>query len=104
MSNEKDYRRLSKSEIREGIRELRRWKVVKGKLHRELRFKSFEDAITFMTRSSLDVSKLDHHPEWFNVYNEVKVDLVTHDLGGISGYDLILAKKLEKVAQIFRAN
>ena len=54
-------------------------------------------------RSSLEIVKLDHHPEWFNVYNTVIVDLVTHDVSGISNYDFILAKKLEKVASIFHA-
>jgi 4a-hydroxytetrahydrobiopterin dehydratase len=76
---------------------------LRGKLHREYKFKSFEDAISFMSRSSLEIVKLDHHPEWFNVYNTVIVDLVTHDVSGISNYDFILAKKLEKIASVFHA-
>ena len=102
MSNE-EYRKLSRGEITRNLLSLRKWKLLRGKLHREYRFKSFEDAVSFMTRSSLEIVKLDHHPEWFNVYNTVIIDLVTHDVGGISNYDFILAKKLEKVASIFHA-
>ncbi len=82
---------------------VKKWKLVEGKLHREYKFKSFEDAISFMERSSLEIVKLDHHPEWFNVYNIVNVDLVTHDVGGISNYDFMLAEKLEEIASMFKA-
>jgi 4a-hydroxytetrahydrobiopterin dehydratase len=99
---DEDYRKLSKSEVTENVKRLRGWKLVKGKLHREFEFKTFEDAISFMIRASLEIAKLDHHPEWFNVYNQVRVDLVTHDVGGISQYDFILAKKLSDIASMFR--
>lgn len=100
---EGEYRRLSKSEIEQGMKSLKQWHLVKGKLHRDLTFKSFDDAISFMMRSSLEISKLNHHPEWFNVYNQVKIDLITHDVSGISNYDLTLAKKLESIASAFNA-
>ena len=100
---EETYRKLSKSEIERQMTGLKRWRLIKGKLHRELGFKSFEDAISFMVRASLEISRLNHHPEWFNVYNQVRIDLVTHDVGGISNYDLILAKKLDGLASRFRA-
>ena len=100
---EETYRKLSKSEIEQQMTGLKRWILIKGKLHRELSFKSFEDAISFMVRASLEISRLNHHPEWFNVYNQVRIDLVTHDVGGISNYDLILAKKLDGLASRFRA-
>jgi len=102
MSSE-EYRKLTKSEVSKNLIDLKKWKLVVGKLHREYKFKSFEDAVAFMVRSSLEISKLDHHPEWFNVYNTVKIDLVTHDVDGISNYDFILAKKLEKIASSFGA-
>jgi 4a-hydroxytetrahydrobiopterin dehydratase len=100
---DEDWRKFSEAEIREEIKTLKTWKVEKGKLHREFEFQSFEDAISYMVRASLEISKLDHHPEWFNVYNTVKIDLVTHELDGISGYDFILAKKLETIAKKFKA-
>ena len=102
MSNDQEWRRYSASEIRDHLTKMKNWKVEKGKLHRDLEFRSFEDALAFMVRASLDISKLDHHPEWYNVYNRVRIDLVTHDLGGISGYDFILAKKLDDAAKIFQ--
>jgi 4a-hydroxytetrahydrobiopterin dehydratase len=99
---DRDWRKFSKKEISENLSKLKRWKLARGKLHREYEFKSFEQAIAFITRSAIEVSKLDHHPEWFNVYNSVRVDLVTHELGGISGYDFLLAKKLDDAASEFR--
>lgn len=102
MSNE-DYRKLSKSEILGLLRNLKKWRLSKGKLHREYKFRSFEDAMSFMMRSAHDVTELEHHPEWFNVYDRVVVDLVTHDVHGISNYDFILAERLERVASLFQA-
>lgn len=98
-----DYRKLSKGEIAKEMSDLKNWRIVEGKLHRKLRFESFEDAMAFMQRSALEISKLNHHPEWFNVYNEVRIDLVTHDVRGISNYDFLLARKLAKIARMFRA-
>ena len=103
MSDDNEWRKYSPSEIRDELSQLTSWKLEKGKLHRELEFRSFEDAVAFIVRASIEISKLDHHPEWFNVYNQVKIDLVTHELNGISGYDFRLAKKLDEIAKIFRA-
>jgi 4a-hydroxytetrahydrobiopterin dehydratase len=103
MSDDKEWRKYSASEIKEQLTKLKDWSLVKGKLHREVELKSFEDAVAFMMRTSIEVSKLDHHPEWFNVYNKVIVDLVTHELDGISGYDFILARKIDEIAKTFRA-
>jgi 4a-hydroxytetrahydrobiopterin dehydratase len=104
MSEEdKDFRKYSSSEVRGGLAKLTDWKLVKGKLHRELEFRSFEDAVAFIVRGSLEASKMDHHPEWSNVYSRVAIDLVTHDVGGISGYDFMLAKKLDEAAKLLRS-
>ena len=102
MSEDKEYRRYSTSEISEQMVKLKNWKLIKGKLHREMEFRTFDDAVTFMMRASLEITKLDHHPEWYNVYNQLTIDLVTHDLGGISGYDFLLAKKMDEIAKTFR--
>ena len=74
------------------------WSVVKGKLHREYKFPDFVHAFGFMATAAISVEKLDHHPEWFNVYNQVTVDLTTHDSGGITARDVTLAKLLDGVA------
>ena len=74
------------------------WREVGGKLHREFRFKSFVEAFGFMTQSALIAERADHHPEWFNVYNRVVVELVTHDAHGISQRDIDLARAMESIA------
>ena len=100
---DEEYRKLTDAEIRDQLKSLDKWKLEKGKLHKDLELRSFEDAVAFMVRSSLEIVKLDHHPEWYNVYNQVKIDLVTHDVGGISQYDFLLAKKLDSISKKFRA-
>ncbi len=72
-----------------------KWGLAAGKLHREFVFKNFVDAFGFMTRAAILAQEMDHHPEWFNVYNKVRIDLATHDAGGISELDFELAQKIE---------
>ena len=74
------------------------WQVVAGKLHRELTFGDFVEAFGFMTRVALAAERMDHHPEWFNVYNRVVIDLRTHDCDGISGRDFALARRIDALA------
>ena len=75
------------------------WREVGGKLHREFRFKSFVEAFGFMAQSALVAERADHHPEWFNVYNRVVVELVTHDASGISQRDIDLARAMDLIAE-----
>jgi len=91
--------KLSDSEIQARLASLPGWRVQGGKLHRELQFADFVAAFGFMTRCALLAEKRDHHPEWFNVYNKVVVDLTTHDAGGISDKDFELAKAMEAMAK-----
>jgi len=91
--------RLSDSEIQARLASLPGWRVKDGKLHREYAFADFVTAFGFMTKVALVAEKRDHHPEWFNVYNKVVVDLVTHDAGGISDKDVELAKTMEALAK-----
>jgi len=74
------------------------WEVVDGKLHRELRFKDFVDAFGFMTSLALRAEAKNHHPEWFNVYSRVVIDLSTHDAGGITALDFELAAAANELA------
>ena len=90
--------KLTDSEIQARLQELPGWRVVNGKLHRELQFADFVTAFGFMTQVALLAEKRDHHPEWFNVYNKVVIDLTTHDAGGISAKDFELAKAMEALA------
>ncbi len=78
---------------------LRGWSLQGGKLHREYRFSSFVEAFGFMASVALRAEAMDHHPEWFNVYGKVVIDLTTHDAGGLSARDLKLAGEIEELAR-----
>jgi 4a-hydroxytetrahydrobiopterin dehydratase len=73
--------------------------VEAGKLHREYEFDDFVHAVGFMATAAIAIEALGHHPEWFNVYHRVRIDLVTHDAGGITALDIELATKLESFAK-----
>jgi len=88
-------KKLSEAEIHAALQELSGWTVAKGKLHREYKFADFIHAFGFMTSAALAAEAMGHHPEWFNVYNRLTVDLATHDAGGITAKDLELAGKLD---------
>ena len=91
-------RLLTESQLSEELKKLSGWKVVQGKLHKEFEFETFVDAFGFMTKVAVTAEAMNHHPEWFNVYGKVRVDLVTHDLGGISTFDVLLAQKMNEFA------
>jgi len=90
--------KLTQSEINEHLLKLPGWKVQDGKLHREYKFPDFSLAIGFMMAAAVVIEKKNHHPEWFNVYNKVTVDLTTHDSGGITSKDIDLAAVLEQIS------
>jgi len=88
--------KLSDQEIKTGIAQLSGgWAIVNAKLHKSFKFGNFVEAFGFITKVAIVAEKLDHHPELFNVYNRVTIDLTTHDAGGISSLDLELAKRID---------
>ena len=89
--------RLSPEKISEELKNLPGWSLKDEKLHKEFEFESFNQAFGFMTRAAMEIEKLNHHPEWFNVYNRISVDLMTHDAGGITENDIQLAKILNSL-------
>lgn len=89
--------RLSQVDINEELKKLPGWKVVNEKLHKEFQFESFNQAFGFMTRAAMEIEKMNHHPEWFNVYNKITIELTTHDAGGITKNDVDLAKILNSL-------
>ncbi|MCS5528183.1 MAG: 4a-hydroxytetrahydrobiopterin dehydratase [Nitrosopumilus sp.] len=89
--------KLSKSDIEKEVKELSGWSVKNDKLHKEFQFDNFNQAFGFMTRSAMEIEKMNHHPEWFNVYNRITVDLTTHDAGGITNNDVNLARILNSL-------
>ncbi len=90
--------KLSEADLQAAISGLTGWELVNGKLHKEYKFSDFIHAFGFMTTAALAIEKMDHHPEWCNVYNRVTVDLTTHDAGGVTAKDLTLAKLLDATA------
>ena len=93
--------RPSKIGAAEALKALPGWAAAKGgrdAITRTYRFKDFNAAFGFMTRVGLMAEKLDHHPEWFNVYNRVEVLLATHDADGVTELDVTLANIMDEVA------
>ncbi len=90
--------RATEAEIQTALAELRSWTVASGKLHREYQFRDFVQAFGFMAQAALLAERAAHHPEWFNVYNKVVVDLTTHEAQGITQKDLDLAREMEQIA------
>lgn len=92
-----ERRKLTNAEIASSLQGLSGWTLENGKLHKEFRFQNFSEAFGFMTRVALIAESMNHHPEWFNVYNRVVIDLTTHDVGGISPLDFDFAGRVEKL-------
>lgn len=91
--------KLTEEQIKKELAGLQGWSVVNGKLHKDFVFTDFIDAFGFMTRAAIHIEKMNHHPEWFNIYNKIKVELVTHDAGGITQNDINLARTLNSLAK-----
>ena len=91
---------LPDSDIQTRVNEMEGWSVQNGKLHRLFSFGDFTEAFAFMTRIAIHAEKMDHHPEWANVYNRVEIDLTTHDAGGITELDFALAKLMNEVSKL----
>lgn len=89
---------LTADQIQAALTALPGWTVLNGKLHREYRFPDFTHAFGFMATAATAIERLNHHPEWTNVYNRVTVELTTHDAGGITRSDIELATLLESIA------
>ena len=90
--------RLSPEDIKVEMKNLSGWSIVNEKLHKEFSFDTFNQAFGFMTRAAMEIEKMNHHPEWFNVYNRITIELTTHDAGGITKNDVNLAKILDSLA------
>lgn len=96
--------KLSEAERDEALKTLDGWAAVEGRdaIHKSFAFKTFNQAFGFMSRVALAAEKMDHHPEWFNVYNRVDITLSSHDVGGLSQRDIDLAGKIDRFAASFQ--
>jgi 4a-hydroxytetrahydrobiopterin dehydratase len=92
--------RLTADELKQALAELEGWQKVEGReeITKSFKFKDFNAAFGFMTRAALYAEKLDHHPEWFNVYNRVDVTLATHSENGVTELDIKMARKMNAIA------
>jgi|SRR5690349_11284494 4a-hydroxytetrahydrobiopterin dehydratase len=92
--------KLSADARKAALARLSGWSEVSGRdaISRKFTFKDFNQAFGFMTRAALVAEKMDHHPEWFNVYKTVEVTLATHDAGGVTELDVKLAEAMDKIA------
>ncbi len=91
--------KLSQQQISQGLQSLSGWALLNGKLHKEFTFADFVQAFRFMSGVALVAERMNHHPEWCNVYNRVVIDLSTHDVGGISTLDLEFASKVDAMGR-----
>lgn len=90
--------RLTDAELQVALATVPGWEVRDGKLHRTFTFADFSQAWGFMSRAALAAEKMDHHPDWSNVYAAVHIDLHTHDAGGITRLDIELAQQMNALA------
>lgn len=88
----------SASEIQDNFHWLKNWQLVDNTLQKEFKFKDFVSAFGFMSQVALHAEKLNHHPDWKNVYNTVSITLSTHDAGGLTKLDFELAKLIDKIS------
>jgi 4a-hydroxytetrahydrobiopterin dehydratase len=89
------YKKLSGNELEEIVKSMKGWELKDGKLQKSFEFRNFVEAFGFMTRIALEAEKINHHPDWSNVYNSVTIKLSTHDVGGITDHDITLAKIID---------
>ncbi|MBC7824096.1 MAG: 4a-hydroxytetrahydrobiopterin dehydratase [Candidatus Parcubacteria bacterium] len=90
--------KLSPPDLEAQLAQLDGWTIESDKLHKQFKFPSFVEAFGFMSSLALVSEAIGHHPEWFNVYNRVTIDLTTHDSGGITMKDVDWARKANELA------
>lgn len=93
-----DVNKLKDEEVKLNLSKLSGWELKDGKLHKLYKFKTFNQAFSFMTGVAMVCEKMNHHPEWYNVYGNVDVKLVTHRVAGLTELDFKLASSMDKIA------
>jgi len=90
---------LGQADVSESLRGLPGWELREGRLRKEFRFSDFSEAFGFMTRVAMIAERMNHHPDWSNVYNRVTIELYTHDAGGITRLDTAFAGEVNAVVR-----
>ena len=93
-----EIKKLTSEEVDVNLSKISSWHLENNKLHKLFKFKNFNQAMCFMVGVGMICEKMNHHPEWSNVYGNVDIRLVTHKVAGITELDFILAEKMDKVA------
>jgi 4a-hydroxytetrahydrobiopterin dehydratase len=98
--------KLTSDERARQMTELQGWLPVNGRdaIHRQFKFADFNEAFGFMTRVAIKAQEMNHHPEWFNVYQTVDITLSTHEAQGVTERDLVLARFIDDVARTLQRN
>lgn len=92
-----ENKKLNSQEISNQLKNLLGWVYKDNFLTRKFKFNDFNEAFTFMTAVAAIANEADHHPNWSNVYNKVEISLTTHDLGGVSQRDILLASAINEL-------
>ena len=97
--------RLTEAERSAALEALSEWQLLDDRdaIKRTYKFKDFVTAFGFMAQLALVAESMNHHPEWFNVYGRVEITLTTHDVGGLSPFDLTLARRADEIAALMSA-
>lgn len=90
-------KKLTELQVRSKLKELDSWEYQDESLTTSFEFKDFKDAFSVMTRIAFEAERLNHHPNWFNVYNQLDISLSTHDAGGVTEKDFELAKIIDEL-------
>ncbi len=93
-----DIKKLTEEEVKSKLTKLLNWEIQDNKLHKLFKFKTFNLAFCFMTGTAMMCEKMNHHPEWRNVYGNVDVELITHRVAGLTELDFQLAEKMDKIS------
>ena len=96
--------KLADDELKATLDSLPGWTIKNDKLHKQYTFSDFAHAFGFMATAAVLIEKMNHHPEWSNVYNRVVVHLTTHDAGGVTNRDIELARLLDNISAPLIAN
>ena len=96
-----DIKKFTEEEVKFNLGKIPTWKLEQGKLKKLFKFKTFNQAFSFMTGVAMVCEKMNHHPEWSNVYGNVNVELVTHRVAGLTELDFKLAEKMDEAAKNF---
>ncbi len=94
-------KKLTKEEVDKSLQIINNWELIDNSIQKKFTFKDFNEAMKTINQIAEIANELNHHPEWFNVYNKLEIKLTTHDVNGLSKIDFKFAKKVDSLTQKF---